>query len=280
MKKINLGCGSKFHPDWTNIDFVSSHPDVIAHNLNSGIPFENESFDVAYSSHVLEHFTKSNAVYFLKECFRVLKKGGIIRIVVPDLEMICRLYLENLDKAARGDKSSADRYQWMKIELLDQIARNESGGEMLKYWKQNPMPAEDFVIERMGAEAKGFIEYFKKNPDMPNPSEPEKTETGFIRNIKNYIIKKMIKGSSQFFEMNSELQKTIDIGKFRLSGEIHQWMYDRYSLSLLLSEAGFREIRVLKAAESGIPDFQKYALDTDPDGKTRKPDSLFIEAVK
>ncbi len=280
MKKINLGCGSKFHPDWTNIDFVSSHPDVISHNLNLGIPFESVFFDIVYCSHVLEHFTKTKALDFLRECYRVLKGGGILRIVVPDLEMICRLYLENLDKAVKGDKTSADRYHWMKIELLDQIARNESGGEMLKYWKQNPMPAEDFVIKRVGAEAKGFIEYFKRNPDSGSAVSAKKENENIFKTIKKNIIRKLIKGSSEFLEMDSELENIIRIGKFRLGGEVHQWMYDRYSLSLILSEAGFREIRVMDAVQSGIPEFQKYALDADLDGNTRKPDSLFMEAVK
>ncbi len=50
------------------------------------------------------------------------------------------------------------------LELLDQIARNQTGGEMLKYWMQNPMPAEDFVIARVGSEALTMINQFRNSP--------------------------------------------------------------------------------------------------------------------
>jgi hypothetical protein len=70
------------------------------------------------------------------------------------------------------------------------------------------------------------------------------------------------------------------IAKFRESGEIHQWMYDRFSLSRLLRQAGFAEDRVCAAGQSGIPNFNSYGLDLTADGAVRKPDSLFMEAAK
>ena len=41
LNYLNLGCGSTFHKDWTNVDFVSTGEDVIAHNLLSGVPFND-----------------------------------------------------------------------------------------------------------------------------------------------------------------------------------------------------------------------------------------------
>ena len=75
-KLLNLGCGTRFHRSWTNIDFSSSDKSVIAHNLLKGIQYNDNFFDVVYHSHVLEHFTKSDAKKFLLECFRVLKPNG------------------------------------------------------------------------------------------------------------------------------------------------------------------------------------------------------------
>ena len=68
-------------------------------------------------------------------------------------------------------------------------------------------------------------------------------------------------------------------GIFRNSGEVHRWMYDRYSLSRLLIESGFINIHICQADESSIPDFNTYELDSCQ-GNVRKPDSLFIEATK
>jgi hypothetical protein len=68
-------------------------------------------------------------------------------------------------------------------------------------------------------------------------------------------------------------------GLFRISGEVHKFMYDKYSLGRLLKKVGFKEARKINASESGIKGFYKYNLDAVK-GKIRKPDSLFMEAVK
>jgi predicted SAM-dependent methyltransferase len=250
---INLGCGTHFHKEWINIDFKSSHPLVISCDLTKGIPLDSNSVDVVYHSHLLEHFSKSYAPLFLKECFRVLKPGGIIRVVVPDLETIVRLYLNLLEKSLQGDEQAQKRYEWILLELFDQMVRNKSGGEMLEYWKQNPMPAENFVFERAGSEVKEAVKQLRQKNKKQVDRIEEKTEL--------------------------ELDP-LSIGKFRLSGEVHQWMYDRYSLGKLLKEAGFEKISFVKADESRIPEFNSYFLDINTDGSVRKPDSLFMEATK
>ena len=248
---LNLGCGNRYHLDWINVDFHSTGEGVIAHNLTESLPFEDNSFNVVYHSHLLEHFPKNLAPVFLKECFRVLKDGGIIRVVVPNLEQIIRCYLSSLEKSLMGDEKSQKQYEWIMLELFDQMVRNVSGGEMLEYWKQDPMPAESFVIERMGSEVLNVITNIRNNknkyiasPSQKSPSNPQK------------------------------------IGEFRLSGEIHQWMYDRYSLGALLRQIGFKDAKVCLANESQIPNFNSYLLDIESDGSVRKPDSLFMEGRK
>ncbi len=249
MKLLNLGCGSRYHKDWINLDFKSNSEYVIEYDLHTALPFENESVDVGYTSHVLEHFSKCFAPKFLEECFRVLKPNAILRVVVPDLEQLMRNYIQFLDKAKKGDIDSQEKYEWTMIELFDQMVRNFSGGNMLEYWKQNPMPQEKFVIERIGSEAQNVIEKIRKNPNM--------------------------KLSDKCIQQSAE-----EIGKFRASGEVHQWMYDEYSLRKLLMEIGFTNISVKKANESNIKNFNSYLLDIEHDNSIRKPDSLFMEAQK
>ena len=86
------------------------------------------------------------------ECRRVLKPGGILRLVTPDLEGIARSYLQCLEAAQRGEQGAAARYEWILVELLDQLVRHESGGEMLKLWCRPELPAEDFIAQRVGTE--------------------------------------------------------------------------------------------------------------------------------
>jgi hypothetical protein len=72
----------------------------------------------------------------------------------------------------------------------------------------------------------------------------------------------------------------LQMGRFRQSGEVHQWMYDRYSLALLLEKCGLEKIVQRTATESCIPDWGNWNLDTEPDGTLYKPDSLYMEAIK
>lgn len=66
--------------------FRSIPDNIIVHNLAKGIPFPDGSVDVVYHSHLLEHLDRDVAERFLREVQRVLRLGGIQRIVVPDLE--------------------------------------------------------------------------------------------------------------------------------------------------------------------------------------------------
>lgn len=250
LKMLNLGCGQRYHEDWINIDFTSSSPNVIAHNLLYGIPFADNYFDVVYHSHVLEHFPKSLAQNFINECFRVLKSGGIIRVVVPDLEKIVKEYLINLEKAFQGDELAEEKYNWIMLEMYDQTVRNQTGGEMLKYLIQDNLIIKDYILQRVGDEALNII---NNKENLQNIIKHHKKEIDLDEN---------------------------EIGKFRKSGEIHQWMYDRFSLSKLLEKAGFREIKIMSFNQSLIPNFNEYKLDCNDLGKIRKPDSLFMEAIK
>ncbi|WP_027721309.1 class I SAM-dependent methyltransferase [Maridesulfovibrio zosterae] len=254
MKKVNLGCGQTFHHDWLNIDFSSTGPGVIAHDLTSGLPLRDDEVDVIYCSHVLEHLNKKFAPIFLKECFRVLRKGGVLRIAVPDLETITRLYLMLLERARKGDAEAQGAYDWIMIELFDQMVRNVPGGEFVKHLAAGPLVAESFIVSRAGKEATDVLSYLK------NPANAENV-------------------SRLSFPDESKLTAE-QLGNFRRSGEVHQWMYDSYSLGRLISGAGFGLISTVRADESKIPEFNSYCLDIDENGQVRKPDSLFMEAVK
>ena len=132
MKYVNLGCGGRFINEWTNFDFISNSPFVKQVNLIKGIPLESEEVDFVYHSHVLEHFDKSQGEHFIRECYRVLKKEGVLRVVVPDLEQIAINYLQTLKEVKeKNNEKNIARYNWAKVELLDQLVREKSGGEIL-----------------------------------------------------------------------------------------------------------------------------------------------------
>jgi predicted SAM-dependent methyltransferase len=268
---LNLGCGATFHKDWTNIDFVSGSADIVAYNLLKGIPYADNSFEVVYHSHVLEHFPKTKAVDFIKECYRVLKPNGIIRIAIPDLEKIALNYIRYLNESLQGIPGADQKYNWTMLELFDQLVRSDSGGEMIDYIKNTSNNNDSFLLERNGHEVKRIMDMFRNDGNgivVPSFSLASKLK-GIPKRIKNKSIQLLLGKEYTAYR----------IGKFRLEGEIHQWMYDRYSLKKLLEDIGFKDAQVKSGFESNIPDWQKYNLDGS-NGIIRKPDSLFMEAIK
>jgi SAM-dependent methyltransferase len=115
---VNIGCGTDVAEGWWNIDnspsvTLSRVPgvrrvlnlpewpkDVHRHDVLAGMPFADGTVSRIYSSHTFEHFTYEQSVTVARECFRVLKVGGILRIVVPDLEKIVREYLNDPEPMA------------------------------------------------------------------------------------------------------------------------------------------------------------------------------------
>jgi predicted SAM-dependent methyltransferase len=280
MKYLNLGCGQRFHSSWTNINFVSNGDGVIAHNLKYGIPFPDKSFDVVYHSHVLEHFPKAEAEPFIKECYRVLRPQGILRVVVPDLEQIARTYLHCLEQADTDSQEWDQNYQWMLLEMYDQTVRNQSGGEMSNFLSRQNLSNQEFVVKRCGVEIQNIILTAQKQRSAIEPTHES-------------LIKKLVKRIYRSFRypdyrhqailkliLSPTEIESLKIGQFRQGGEVHQWMYDHYSLSILLKNSGLEGITKRNAYESYTPNWTSFNLDTEPDGSVYKPDSIYMEAIK
>ena len=280
---LNVGCGNHYHPDWTNLDFTSTGPGVIAHNLLDGIPFESNLFEVVYHSHVLEHFAIDDAKAFIDECYRVLKQRGILRIAIPDLEQIASEYLRLLSrlKLQPNDPILQANYDWIVLELYDQTVRNVSGGNMAKFLMREMIVNEDYILSRCGHEVKQIIERYRIHSSQHSLNDSQTSRISplqyLVQKFKNLgdrvrwlIIKALL---------DKDARQTYESGRFRKMGEIHQWMYDEHSLKRILLEAGFTDMLIRTAFSSAIPKWTSYELETVA-GKVRKPDSLFLEARK
>lgn len=267
---LNLGCGRRCHPDWTNLDINPEAPGVIRCDFTRHIPYADGSFAAAYCSHALEHLRKEDAPIFLAECRRVLQPGGILRLAVPDLEIICRLYLERLDAAMQGEPGAEAEHAWMTLELLDQAVRETSGGAMLQSLAQNPLPAEEFILRRVGPEAAIWINDLRRAPE-PQPPKAQSILRWLWLRVRRAILDAL---------HDPNWARPLAIGRFRMAGEVHHWMYDRLSLAQILKQAGFEDPKDMAAGESAIEGFATAGLELSPEGAVLKPDSLFMEAVR
>lgn len=271
LKLVNVGCGQTFHSEWLNFDVVPTAPGVKRWDLRRGLPFAEGEVDAVYSSHVLEHLNYEEAKRFIRDSWRILKPGGILRIVVPDLEQTTRAYLAELDALREGKQTDSANYDWLKLELLDQLVRHHSGGAMATYLLNPNIPNPDFVRSRIGQEAENF---FKIAQQPQTTKRFLKKILKPLRHPREFLAKILI-----WPILGKRGADALDVGLFRLSGEVHLWMYDSYSLKVLIEACGFHDCCVVPAFESRIPEFSRYNLDV-VDGQVRKPDSLFMEAVK
>lgn len=93
MIKLNLGCGKKnFGKDWEHID-GSTYSHIKSHDIVN-LPYEENSVDIIYASHVFEYFDREEANYVLNKWKKVLKPEGVLRLAVPDFEASAKLYVE------------------------------------------------------------------------------------------------------------------------------------------------------------------------------------------
>lgn len=169
---LNLGCGTKtsdkpgvINLDWSIYLRIRTNPllrtiapllirgerwaryqslpnNILAHDLKRGIPFADGTVDAVYHSHFLEHLPRSSAESLLREAWRVLKPGGIQRIVVPDFALLCRRYLDHLDACSAQPQERARHEEHITV-LLDHLTRQEvvstSRQPPLRRWLENKL---------------------------------------------------------------------------------------------------------------------------------------------
>jgi SAM-dependent methyltransferase len=88
--KLHIGCGPCHLAGWVNLDI---YPAPVATNVLWGLPFVDGSARYVFLSHLLEHLFYPNDVQpFLEEIHRVLMPGGVLRIIVPDIEACIEAY--------------------------------------------------------------------------------------------------------------------------------------------------------------------------------------------
>ncbi len=157
MRILNLGCGTKtsHSPDVINIDWsiylrIKKNPllrplvplvlkgirrsrfdalpdNIVVHNLAKGIPFPANSVDAVYHSHLFEHLDRDIAIVFLEEIKRVLKPGGIQRISVPDMERLCRDYVNHIS-ISENDLAEGVKHDDFVAAIIEQSVRKEARG--------------------------------------------------------------------------------------------------------------------------------------------------------
>lgn len=136
--KLNIGSfTSMHHHGWVNVDVhdlagyaQSQGYKYLLHDARNGLPYDTGTVDAINCQHMLEHLTYKEGVSFLRECRRVLKPDGVMRVAVPDAELLADLYVNGDDDGdwCPGVECLAD---------LDEIRGDASPDDTdaLRFWK-------------------------------------------------------------------------------------------------------------------------------------------------
>lgn len=89
---LHLGCGPKYLPGFVNIDANPRHKLDLWLDVRCGLPYAANSVDSIYSTHMIEHFYPDELQHLMRECGRVLRPGGGLRLVVPSLKNAIAAY--------------------------------------------------------------------------------------------------------------------------------------------------------------------------------------------
>ncbi len=110
--KLQIGTGTNYLDGWLNTDIEPISKQIAYMDASTRFPFEDNTFESVFSEHNIEHLSFKGGQIMLSEILRVLKPGGRVRIVHPDLARLLELYgAEHSDVQARYMKWMTDRFQ-------------------------------------------------------------------------------------------------------------------------------------------------------------------------
>ncbi len=129
---VNIGCGDQGKTGWVNVDCRALPGVNCICDPRQQLPFSDSSVRAIYTEHFFEHIDYTEEVpVFLDECLRVLKPGGLLRIVVPDIAKYIAAYSEMGWEAMHKLRTIDDQLhdaangsQWhTKMEVLNHLFR-------------------------------------------------------------------------------------------------------------------------------------------------------------
>jgi SAM-dependent methyltransferase len=140
---LNLGCGLSIAPGWINIDnspnarlarypwirrtlwklgvlsdrlySVAWSDSIQTFDLRKKLPYKDSSVDFVYTSHFLEHLEHTDSRRLMSEVFRILKPGGMVRVVVPDLALGARQYVAAIEADPKNAKAAGEFMEWLQL---------------------------------------------------------------------------------------------------------------------------------------------------------------------
>jgi hypothetical protein len=242
MKILNLGCGHK----------VSAHPDIVNIDWSIYLSIRNSKILSAFANIVLDTQRLSR-----------LEK-------LPH-----NIFSYDLSRGIPFSNNSVDAiFHSNMLEHLDRKVARKFLFDALNILK--PGGIHRIVVPDFEYLCRNYIKHISL-------CEIDPLEKSQHDNFIALLLEQSVRKESASTQSQRPIRRFIEnliLGDARRRGETHQWMYDRINLEVLLSEVGYRDIKLMQFDRSAIPNWQKYGLDIYPDGSEYAQGSFYMEARK
>ncbi len=155
IKKLHFACHKNILDSWFNIEKEEKEDNTPWINVINPLPFEDSSFDYIFLERLLQHYEYEQGLRLLKECFRILKPGGKIRIITPNLDFFIEIYNK---KRKSYHKEYISRYYSGRGKLETFVINN-----IFRGWAHRFIY--DFRTLKSSLEESGFHDIEKYNPN-------------------------------------------------------------------------------------------------------------------
>lgn len=126
---LHIGCGANHLAGWLNTELCPRRDEIFL-DATRPFPFADDTFAVVYSEHMIEHVSYADGAAMLRECFRVLRPGGTIRIVTPDLAFLRAL----LDDAPHPQRDAYMTFYQRHHRLADPFTVTHLVNHFVRAW--------------------------------------------------------------------------------------------------------------------------------------------------
>jgi predicted SAM-dependent methyltransferase len=132
IKAVQVGAGANSLTGWLNTDLFP-RPGQVYLNAQKKLPFPDDSIDYLFCEHIIEHLSWADFPRFIRECYRVMKKGATIRLVTPDLDSFIQMI-------STPDSDNAQQY------IQDYLEINQNRMSKIFYGNANLVVDPVFVM--------------------------------------------------------------------------------------------------------------------------------------
>lgn len=250
-----MGGGDFYREGWINLDFANEHYNwnsrgFIEYDISKKerLPFDDESVDIIYISHVIEHLENHHVIFLVSEIFRCLRKSGVFRVAVPNADLF---YFS----VVRGDPSPIlFRNKFFKSHGVA-FESGVTGLEPIPYLIREIATPRSFVWSLPGQHRR-----YSNN-----------TENTYFIDTEKAKEKLEILSKSEFYDY---LCNDLSFRPQHAGDHINWWNYDK--IAQFLTRGGFENILVSSFLGSVTLQMREWPhFDS-----TRPMMSLYVEAIK